>query len=265
MDRAEFTKKVLDQILFVVSSTQSYTEKTMAARKGRVDSASFQKWLIEERDKALSEPDFNHFDAVMKKWMGEPDAAALHLADTINFHFDGAVDWAEIWKQAKWILAGIPDKAVDLEQSIRQPFLIYRNVLKAETAAKVFSEQLEGAAQKPKNEPKPERVLPKLEDAYQGNIIDLWNDLSPMPKPLVSVSGQFIWEGENVSVLMALAQALVTANRIKPEYKQRAVYSMLCSHFGEIEPKRPRIRSETGSGYTNVYSDSLADFNDVFR
>jgi len=176
MDRAEFTKKVLDQILFVVSSTQSYTEKIMAARKGRVDSASFQKWLIEERDKALSEPDFNPFDAVMKKWMGEPDAAALHLADTINFHFDGAVDWAEIWKQAKWILAGIPDGAVDLEQSIRQPFLIYRNVLKAETAAKVFSEQLE---QKPKREPKPE---PKTLDWYFKESSDMERWLSASAK-----------------------------------------------------------------------------------
>lgn len=112
--------------------------------------------------------------------------------------------------------------------------------------------------------PKKSAALPPFQDVYNGSLNDLWRELSSTPKPLVSKFGKFTWEGETVSVLMALAQALVTAERINGEHKQESVYRMLCRHFETPETERPRIKAHTASGYTEVYSEYLTAFNDLF-
>lgn len=109
-------------------------------------------------------------------------------------------------------------------------------------------------------------VLPRLEEAIKDAatfLPKLWNALAGMPAPLVSRSGTFIWSGENVSVLMALAQALKTAGKASDNYSTEQVYRILCRHFKTQEAKRPRIKSPTG--FTYSYSEHLAAFNDTLE
>lgn len=113
-----------------------------------------------------------------------------------------------------------------------------------------------------KNELEPLKTAVKDNETF---LPALWKELSSMKKPLVSRSGKFIWEGENVSVLMALAQALVTAEKIAEGYTTEQIYRMLCDYFKEPASERPRIKANTGTGFTNVYSDSLTAFNDIIN
>lgn len=92
---------------------------------------------------------------------------------------------------------------------------------------------------------------------------ELWKVLSSMEKPLVSQSGKFIWEGENISVLMALAQALKTRDKVSDDYSTEQVYRMLCRYFNQKEATRPRITATTETGFTYAYSKSLAAFSDI--
>lgn len=100
------------------------------------------------------------------------------------------------------------------------------------------------------------------------------SDTLPTLEEVVSDSGTFLprlWKAlgtqpKKPSVLMALAQALLTANKIdRKGFSQEDVYRMLCQHFGIKPADRPRIRGNTGTGYTNAYSDSLSEFNDLLE
>jgi hypothetical protein len=113
-----------------------------------------------------------------------------------------------------------------------------------------------------KETPQPE-PLPAFEQVYKGSLSDLWGELSTTPKPLVSKSGNFIWTGENVSVLMALAQALLTADRIEGKRNAESVYRILCAHFGEEAAERQKAVFKNGTS-TRAYLDHLATFDDLF-
>ena len=119
-------------------------------------------------------------------------------------------------------------------------------------------------APKSKPAPPPAEPMPAFEQVYKGSLLDLWGKLSTMPKPIVSKSGNFIWTGENVSVLMALAQALLTADRIEGKRNAESVYRILCAHFGEEPAERQRAVPKNGIP-TYVYTDYLAAFNDLFQ
>lgn len=93
----------------------------------------------------------------------------------------------------------------------------------------------------------------------------LWEALAGMPMPLVKKSGKYNWDGVNVSVLMALAQALKTADKVLGDYSTEQVYRILCRHFNTPEAKRPRIKARTETGFTNVYFDYLSDLNDTLQ
>ncbi len=116
---------------------------------------------------------------------------------------------------------------------------------------------------KSKPAPPPAEPLPAFEQVYKGSLSDLWGELSTTPKPLVSKSGNFIWTGENVSVLMALAQALLTADRIEGKRNAESVYRILCAHFGEEAAERQKAVFKNGTS-TQAYLDHLATFDDLF-
>ena len=118
-------------------------------------------------------------------------------------------------------------------------------------------------ASKSKPAPPPAEPLPAFEQVYKGSLSDLWGKLSTKPKPLVSKSGNFIWTGENVSVLMALAQALLTADRIEGERSAENVYRILCTYFGIEAATRPKAVAKNGTS-THAYTDHLATFDDLF-
>ncbi len=109
----------------------------------------------------------------------------------------------------------------------------------------------------PEETPQPAKAepLPTLEDVVKDAdtfLPRLWKALGTQPK--------------KPSVLMALAQALLTANNIdRKGFSQTDVYRMLCQYFGIKPADRPRIRGNTGTGYTNVYLDSLSEFNDLLK
>jgi len=105
------------------------------------------------------------------------------------------------------------------------------------------------------------KTLPPLEDAFKGDVLELWQKLAAMPRPLVSKLGVFKWEGGNVSVLKALAQALVTADLINGGHKAESVYRILCRHWGIKEADRPRITGKRGLTYR--YTDHLTEFDSV--
>jgi len=66
-----------------------------------------------------------------------------------------------------------------------------------------------------------------------------------------------------VSALMALAQVLITKGRVSGKYSTEQVYRMLCRYFEETESDRPRIKTPTG--FTYIYSDRLATFDDLLQ
>lgn len=146
MDRAEFTRIFLDQINFVIRSTQRSTEKRIEARQSRVDSASFQKWLIDERDKVLSIPAFGPFDQVNRKHMGTPQEAAETVAQWVDFYFDGVVDWGEMWGHFLSILRGIYDYPHGIDRNLFLSTMLYRKVVEAETIAASLSSASETIA-----------------------------------------------------------------------------------------------------------------------
>lgn len=113
------------------------------------------------------------------------------------------------------------------------------------------------------------RPLPTLEEVVKDAetfLPNLWKALAAQPKPLVGRAGNVNADAAKPSVLMALAQALLTEQKIDgKKYGQVDVYRMLCRHFG-IEPSdRPRIKASTETGYTNAYTDSLSEFNELLK
>ncbi len=160
MDRAEFTRKFLEQINFVIRSTQRATEKRIEARQSRVDSASFQKWIIDERDKVLSIPAFGPFDQANRKHMGTPNEAAETVAQWVDFYFEGVVDWGEMWGHFQSILRGIYDYPQGIDRIVFLSSTLYRKVVEAETIAATLSEHLSVE----KTPPPPAEPLPVLSE-----------------------------------------------------------------------------------------------------
>lgn len=123
----------------------------------------------------------------------------------------------------------------------------------------------DGAAPPP-TEAKP---LPTLEEVVKDAetfLPKLWNALATEPKPLVGRAGNINADAAKPSVLMALAQALLTEQKIDgKKYAQVDVYRMLCRHFGIKGANRPRIKARTETGLTNTYSDILIEFNDLLK
>lgn len=102
-----------------------------------------------------------------------------------------------------------------------------------------------------------QKDLPKFEDAIKepDKLPDLWKSLSEMEKPLVTENGGYIERKQPHAILMALAQSLVSKERMKSRFSVNDTYLMLCL-FLKIKPA-PRPEKST---ITARYTDFLRDF-----
>lgn len=225
-------------------------------KRARATDAGFVEHLKEEEQKLLKIPELIGVPGIGRL---TPEEVALVLADEYT---TSGMDWKAAFGSA-------------LKHPIVSSFWVQT---RAQIRLWKIKQNLEGLQKMPTAQEEPQRkekqsqkepeVLPALDEVVKDAatfLPKLWEALAGMPNPLVSRSGTFIWSGESVSVLMALAQALKTAEKVLGNYTTEQVYRILCRHFDLPEAKRPRIKAKTETGFTNAYFDYLSDLNDTLQ
>lgn len=125
-----------------------------------------------------------------------------------------------------------------------------------------LEERIKGSDSQPtekKRQTAMQKDLLKFEDAVKepGKLPGLWKCLSQMKKPLVTVNGGYIERKQPHAILMALAQSLVSKEKMKSQFSVNQTYLMLCDYLEIESASRPDKTPKT-----TRYKDFLADFAD---
>lgn len=132
--------------------------------------------------------------------------------------------------------------------------------LEAIVKAEIEKRQTPAPTAKPGSKGKEEAPaeLPTLESIYDGDLMELWQNISGMDNPLVSAKGDYIPKSKKrVSEVSALAQALIVLGKTKG-HSFDDVCRALFVFWKEDAPKRIRP-----GGY--AFDDALSYFTKMIK
>lgn len=134
--------------------------------------------------------------------------------------------------------------------------------LEAIVKAEIEKRQTPAPTAKPESNKKEKAPaeLPTLESIYDGDLMELWGNISGMDNPLVSANGDYIPKTKlRVSDVLALAQTLITKGKIK-RYSRDAVSRMLFAYWKVSAPKQIKL-----SASQFEYKDALSCFMETIE